>query len=229
MSLRQALYRGFMPGFRGRRHADFRRRLDVQGGERILDVGGYPAVWDGTGLGGMVTCLNLDIEDDTSNPGRDPAPEVMVHGAGSRPDVPRRVRGDARDLPFADGAFDVAFSNSVIEHVGAWEDQRRFAAEIRRVAPRLWVQTPNRWFPVEPHLVAPLVHFLPRRVQPVVARWATPWGWENRPTAGQARAFIAGIRLLTFREMRELFPDCEILRERWMGMTKSFIAVRGKA
>ena len=302
MSLRQALYRGFMPGFRGRRFADFRRRLDVHGGERILDVGGYPADWDGTGLGGMVICLNLDIEDDASNPGRDPAPlrggvtdracpstvrydggrrpvgaggsrgadfghdgaafakalrrakacpssprcddvmtgtrelegaapsapEIMAHGSGARPGVPRRVRGDARDLPFADGAFDVAFSNSVIEHVGAWEDQCRFAAEIRRVAPRLWVQTPNRWFPVEPHFVAPMVHFLPRRAQPVVARWATPWGWENRPTAEQARAFVGSIRLLTFREMRELFPDCEILRERWMGMTKSFIAVRGK-
>jgi hypothetical protein len=79
---------------------------------------------------------------------------------------------------------------------------------------------------VEPHLVAPFVHYLPRRSQHVLARWATPWGWENRPSAEQARAFVDGIRLLTFREMRELFPDCEILRERFLGLTKSFVAIR---
>ncbi len=204
MSLRQALYGRFMPRFRGRRLETFRRRMGMRDDDRILDVGGYPSNWDGTGLGNRVTCLNIDFADGPQ----------------------RCVRGDARNLPFPDGAFDVAFSNSVIEHVGAWEDQRRFASEIRRVAARLWVQTPNRWFPVEPHLVAPFVHFLPRRVQHILARWATPWGWENRPTAEKARAFVEGIRLLTFREVRELFPDCEILRERWMGLTKSFIAVR---
>ena len=180
MSLRQALYGRFMPGFRGRRLDAFRRRLGVEATDGILDVGGYPSNWEGTGLGGRVTCLNLDFEGDAPEPGHDRAPLCVGEAGGPRPGVPLRVRGDGRALPFADGAFDVAFSNSVIEHVGAWEDQRRFAAEIRRVAPRLWVQTPNRWFPVEPHLVAPLVHFLPRRAQPVVARWATPWGWENR-------------------------------------------------
>jgi hypothetical protein len=288
MSLRQALYARLMPGFRRRRTEDFRRRLAVTAADRILDVGGYPANWDGTGLGSRVACLNVDFTDDAAGhdhaplrvgvaggacpskdhgdggrrsvgadaldtlaPGHDHAPlragvaggacpsmsTVMEGAAPSAPagqgmrlqaqrGVPRQIRGDGRRLPFADGAFDVAYSNSVIEHVGDGEDQRRFAAEVRRVAARLWVQTPSRWFPVEPHLVAPFVHFLPRRLQHVLARWATPWGWENRPSAEQARAFVDGIRLLTFREMRELFPDCEILRERFLGLTKSFVALR---
>lgn len=208
MSLRSALYARFMPWFRGRRFRTFARRLGVSDSDRILDVGGYPSAWEGAGIGARITCLNVDLRD--ADDGRFTC-----------------VRGDGCRLPFPDGAFGVAFSNSVIEHVGAWEDQQRFAGEIRRVAPRIWVQTPNRWFPIEPHFVALFIHFLPRRIQCILARWATPWGWENRPTAEQARAFVDGIRLLTLAEMRTLFPDCEILRERWMGMTKSFIAVRG--
>lgn len=176
----------------------------------MLDVGGYPWTWTHAEGCWPVTCLNIDTADTSL-------------GRRGRFEC---VRGDGRDLPYPAGAFDVVYSNSVIEHVGSWEDQRRFAAEIRRVGRRVWVQTPNRRFPVEPHLVAPFVHFLPRRLQHVLARWATPWGWENRPTAEQAREFVDSIRLLTFREMQGLFPDCTILRERFLGMTKSFIAVR---
>lgn len=209
MSLRAAVYARFMPRFRGRRFDIFRRRLGVTRADRILDVGGYPSAWAASGFEGCVTCVNLDAQEGTR--GRFTC-----------------VKGDGRRLPFPDGAFDIVYSNSVIEHVGSREDQRRFAAEVRRVGRRVWVQTPNRRFPVEPHLVAPFVHFLPRRLQYILARWATPWGWENRPSAAQARAFVDDIRLLTFVEMQELFPDCTILRERFLGMTKSFIAVRGR-
>lgn len=207
MSLRTAVYAWFMPRFRSRRFGVLLRRLGVTDSDRVLDVGGYPAAWEISGFGGSVTCLNVDAQEG-------------VRGRFVC------VKGDGRRLPYPGGAFDVVYSNSVIEHVGSWEDQRRFAAEIRRVGRRVWVQTPNRWFPVEPHLVAPFVHFLPRQLQHVLARWATPWGWENRPTAEQAREFVDSIRLLTFREMQDLFPDCRILRERFLGLTKSFIAVR---
>ncbi len=37
---------------------------------------------------------------------------------------------------------------------------------------------------------------------------------------------VAGLRLLTLAGMRSLFPDCTILRERFLGFTKSSIAVR---
>ena len=75
------------------------------------------------------------------------------------------MAGDGRALPFRDEAFDVVFSNSVIEHVGDAASQRRFAREVARVGRAYWVQTPNRWFPVEQHLLTPLVHWLPKSWQ----------------------------------------------------------------
>jgi len=74
----------------------------------------------------------------------------------------RAVRADGRELPFADREFDFAFSNAVVEHVaGGREGQRRFVHELCRVARRVFVTTPNRWFPLEVHTLLPLVHWLP--------------------------------------------------------------------
>ncbi|HEY2777030.1 MAG TPA: class I SAM-dependent methyltransferase [Gaiellaceae bacterium] len=74
----------------------------------------------------------------------------------------RAVRADGRDLPFENDAFDVGFSNAVVEHVaGGREGQRRFVQELCRVARRVFVTTPNRWFPLEVHTLLPLVHWLP--------------------------------------------------------------------
>ena len=81
--------------------------------------------------------------------------------AAAFPNV-RAVRADGRDLPFADGEFDVGFSNAVVEHVaGGREGQRRFVHELCRVSKRVFVTTPNRWFPLEVHTLLPFVHWLP--------------------------------------------------------------------
>ncbi len=75
----------------------------------------------------------------------------------------RAVRADGRRLPFADGEFDVAFSNAVVEHVaGGREGQGEFVRELCRVAQRVFVTTPNRWFPLDPHTLVPFAHWLPR-------------------------------------------------------------------
>jgi SAM-dependent methyltransferase len=72
------------------------------------------------------------------------------------------VRADGRDLPFADGEFDFGFSNAVVEHVaGGRGGQRQFVHELCRVARRVFVTTPNRWFPLEVHTLLPFVHWLP--------------------------------------------------------------------
>jgi hypothetical protein len=82
----------------------------------------------------------------------------------------RRVRADGRELPFADGEFDVGFSNAVIEHELGREEQRRFVHELCRVSRRVFVTTPNRLFPVEVHTLLPLVHWLPRGLRDPVYR-----------------------------------------------------------
>ena len=72
------------------------------------------------------------------------------------------VRADGRELPFSDGEFDFGFSNAVVEHVAGGRDgQRRFIHELCRVSGRVFVTTPNRWFPLEVHTLLPLVHWLP--------------------------------------------------------------------
>jgi SAM-dependent methyltransferase len=74
----------------------------------------------------------------------------------------KAVRADGRELPFADGEFDLGFSNAVVEHVaGGREGQRRFVHELCRVSGRVFVTTPNRWFPLEVHTLRPFVHWLP--------------------------------------------------------------------
>ena len=84
-------------------------------------------------------------------------------GAGFRaryPEIPY-VQGDACALPFADGEFDIVFSNAVIEHVGGRERQRKLVSEAIRVGRRAFITTPNRRFPVEVHTRLPVVHWLP--------------------------------------------------------------------
>lgn len=168
---------------------------------RIIDVGGAPYNWTLIPERPLVVLVN-----------RDPC-------TAAEP-------GDGRQLAYGDGAFDIAYSNSVIEHVGDARDREAFAAEIRRVAPRYYVQTPNRWFIVEPHLLAAGIHYLPRRILRRLVRWCSVWGWVERPTQQRIDEVLASIHLLDRRELRALFPDAEIREERWLGMTKSLIAVR---
>jgi hypothetical protein len=92
---------------------------------------------------------------------------ITAVGLGELPNFQRAfpdvtcVRADGRNLPFADDEFDIAFSNAVVEHVGGEDAQRAFIAEICRVARRVFVTTPNRWFPVDVHTLLPIVHWLP--------------------------------------------------------------------
>jgi SAM-dependent methyltransferase len=132
-----------------------------------------------------------------------------------RPDYPGQdfVCADARALPFSDGQFDIVYSNSLFEHLPP-ADRERVAAELSRTGRRLFVQTPNRGFPLEPHALLPLVHWLPRSLGRRV--------WSLGVT-GEA---FDDIQLLNARELRRLFPDAEIVRERVGPLTKSLIAVR---
>jgi len=176
---------------------------------RILDVGGTSTIWDLTDVSSSIVLFNLFVPDD----------------AEYRENI-SWAQGDGCAMPYADGEFDVCFSNSTIEHLHTLDRQRRFAAEMRRVSRGIWLQTPARSFPFELHWLGFFIHWLPQRWQRRVARNFTLWGWVNRPTQEQVDELVDEYRLLSYREMRELFPDCEIRRERLLGLTKSYVAVR---
>jgi hypothetical protein len=138
----------------------------------------------------------------------------------------RYVQADARRLPFRDGAFPVVFSNSVMEHVGDYEHQRRFAGEVRRVGRRYFVQTGNQRFPFELHLLTPLIHWFPKSWQRRLIRNFSLWGWFVRPSPADVDVFLRGVRLPTERDMRECFPDAALRYERVFRMKKALIAVK---
>ena len=182
----------------------------------ILDVGGTQQYWDSMGheaLGDVhITLLNLRAQP-----------------------VSRRnftsVAGDARDLSrFPDGSIDVVFSNSVIEHLGPkFADQRQMANEIRRVARRYFIQTPNRYFPLEPHFLTPGFQFLPLGTRVWLASHFDV-GWSRRiADKAEARREVESISLLSESQFRELFPEALIFKERILGLTKSFVAYHGWA
>lgn len=179
---------------------------------RILDVGGTQKYWEVASDGGAgfeVMLLNLRKEP------------VSLRNFSS-------VAGDAKNLElFADKQFDIVFSNSVIEHLGTWQDQLRMAREVQRVGKRYFVQTPNYWFPVEPHFLFPGFQFLPIETRVWLVRHFSV-GWYPRiPDLARAREEVSAIRLLSRRELKELFPGARIFTERFAGLSKSLTAYGG--
>ncbi len=197
-------------GFRKHRMRKFESVMHPSDSTEILDIGGTYPIWRYLSTHPHVTLLNLKTPQDQR-------------------EYPANIRfqvGDALNMPFKDGEFDIAFSNSVIEHVATWENQQRFAEEIQRVGKSVWVQTPAYEFFMEPHYIAPFIHWLSPAWRRRLIRNFTPWGWLTRPTPAQVENALSDVRLLRFNEMPKLFPACEILVERWMGMPKSYIAYR---
>jgi hypothetical protein len=180
---------------------------------RILDLGGTLTFWETMGIdehaGLEIVLLNLTA-----------APVDRPHF--------RSVAGDARAMPeFADQAFDVVFSNSVIEHVGSFEDQRRMAQEVQRVGQRYFIQTPNRYFPIEPHYLMPGFQFYPIALQVLLVKNFSMGWYPRQPHGADALAQVRRNRLLTAKELRTIFPQAHIYHERMFGLTKSFIAYGG--
>lgn len=133
--------------------------------------------------------------------------------------------GDACELGTEIPAADIVYSNSVIEHVGGHWRRLRFAEAIRS-ASRYWVQTPNRYFPIEPHFMLPWVQHLPYAAQSrLIADW--PLGnYGSVKDREEALRSALDVELLSATEMHMYFPDAELRRERVLGLTKSLIAVR---
>lgn len=206
-----SVYKIFQEHFRPKRMKEFAACFELEEATTVLDVGGTVFNWNLIPVRPRLTIVNISP----------PPPDL--------PDGVTWITTDARVLPFSKDSFDVCFSNSVIEHLGTWEDQQTVAEEIRRVASSYYVQTPNYLFPVEPHLITPFIHWFPRELRRKMLRRFTVWGLVTKPTRAKCESFVREVRLLTRKEMQKLFPDSHIVVEKAFGLPKSFVAIeRGR-
>jgi hypothetical protein len=180
----------------------------------IIDIGGTPKFWELCGWANRddihITLVNLkNSECKHSNI------EIKV--------------GDATNLAdYSDQSFDIAFSNSVIEHLFTYENQASMAREVQRVGRAYWVQTPNYWFPIEPHFQILGWQWLPTTVRVAIIRRFTCGRRGPYPNPEQARKTVREIRLMTRRELSQLFQDdANIRAEMFCGLVKSWIVFGG--
>jgi hypothetical protein len=181
---------------------------------RIIDLGGTSEFWEQRGWAGRpgieITTVNLEAEDRRHD---------NIH-----PQV-----GDATHLDaYATRSFDVAFSNSVIEHLFTREAQAAMAREVRRLARAYWVQTPNYWFPIEPHFLVPGWQYLPETAR-IALLQRRACGWRGPcPRREDAARAVGEIRLLRRSELARLFPGATLRPERYGGLVKSWIVLGGR-
>ena len=154
----------------------------------------------------------------------------VVNMEPSRTDIPDWAEfdlGDACALPahIAGRRYDLVFANSVIEHVGGHERRERFADSVHQLSDAHWVQTPYRYFPIEPHWMAPGMQFMPVAARTQLARqWPLSYGrGKSRDTALRT---VLGVELLDRTQFRYYFPDSLMRTETILGVPKSLIAYR---
>jgi SAM-dependent methyltransferase len=194
-----AVFRIFQDRFRPRRMQKMAALSRMTTDMTVLDVGGSELNWGYSPVRPKLILLNVEPSDEAVGP---------------------QVVADGCRLPFASNQFHFVFSNSVIEHVN---DHEAFAQEVARVGRKFYVQTPNKWFPIEPHLLAPFIHWFPLAWQRRLVRRFTGWGLIAKPSKQEIEAFLQSTHLLGVRELRTLFPGATLEKERVLGLTKSII------
>src|SRR6266436_5854265 len=209
-NLRETLLKLAKPvhrNFRGRKVDLFLRFVgSARVGGKLLDVGGGPGI-DGEFLRLYANFGEVVVAN--------PQEQRFEVSDGLRV---RQIKADGRDLPFESRSFDWVFSNAVIEHVGSWEDQIRFANEIRRVSSKgYFVTTPNKFFPLEPHTLLPFYQFLPARIQKRVLPYSV----------GYLRQYEV-VHLLSIKQMQELFPEARVVSLGFPILGNSLVAFHRK-
>jgi hypothetical protein len=205
-------------GFRARRFAFFMSLLNSvkkeDGPVKILDIGGTQSYWENMWPGAVneaainVTMLNL-FEEETKYPNF------------------KSIVGNACDLSWVeDNAFDIVYSNSVIEHLYTIENQQKMANEVMRVGKCYFVQTPYYYFPVEPHWLFPFFQFLPFGVKFFLTNNFTLGHYVREPNREKALDRVKEVKLLTKKEMQFLFAGGKMYKETFLGLTKSIVMYR---
>jgi hypothetical protein len=197
--------KSFSARARARRWDRFRSAFPDLSEMRVLDLGGTPEYWRSAPVQpGSVTVVNLSTA---------PADEPWITS----------VKGDACE--YAETGFDLVVSNSLLEHLGGPARRQVFADTVLGAAPRHWVQTPYRYFPVEPHWLFPGFQWLPVSARVAVTRhWR--YGHRYEPDKTRALDLVLEVELVTATEMRHLFPGAELWYERAGGLVKSLVSIR---
>jgi hypothetical protein len=178
----------------------------------VLDLGGTPSTW-------------TDIRDHPEAVvivNRDPQPQTPMAWLTT-------IVGDACALPPALSGqhFDIVYSNSVIEHVGGYYQRRQFSESVHQAATRHWIQTPYRYFPVEPHWVFPFFQFLTPRTRASIAQhWSLAHEYDPHRARDETVDWVLSVELLSKYEFQHLFSASKIVFERFAGLPKSMVAVR---
>ena len=204
-----SVYKLLLTPFRKKRMCEFLNKLNPKSTDKILDIGGTAFNWNLIGYKYPLTLLNLSIPQNAD-------------------ELPKNfscVAGDGTDLEYEDREYDIVFSNSVIEHVGSFENQKKFANEACRVGKKVWIQTPAKEFFFEPHFLTPFVHWFPKSWRKKLLRYSI-WALIAKPSTDYINNVVDTTRLLSFAECKKLFPKCQIRKEKFAFMTKSYVIER---
>lgn len=187
-----------------------------KGRARIIDLGGTEYYW--RIFGDFLDKAPVEIEIVN-----------LAHVPVTSPKLTSVVADATRLDHLDDGSYDLVHSNSVIEHVGGWSDMTRMATHVRRLAPAYYLQTPNFWFPYEPHFRMLGFHWLPQQVQYRLLLTCNLGFGGKRSSVMEAMRGVQSTSMIDRRQLETLFPDARIERERFMGLTKSLMAIREPA
>lgn len=183
---------------------------------RILDVGGRIVFWKETSFWNdskyAITVVNVEEDKDIDILSASDGPKNIAWRYGNALDLGEEL----------ERGHDVLFSNSVIEHVGGIQQIERMAGQFNRFPGRYFLQTPNYWFPMEPHFRVLFFAQLPRAVRALAIRNFNLGFFKRANTWSEARRKACAIRLLTREELMALFPSGELVTERCVGLKKSF-------
>ncbi|MFQ4141320.1 class I SAM-dependent methyltransferase [Chlorogloeopsis sp. ULAP02] len=189
--------------WRQRRMEIFLECMCPRTGARIIDIGGTPELWEMIDIDLQITLLNL--------------PGVHKKLPNSLKRNYEIFEADACGwLSFADNEFDLVFSNSVIEHIGCWKQQKNFAANVRRLAPSYWVQTPSIWFPLEAHCNLPFWWFYPSCLKQV---WLHHWKEQGQHFLCKQ---MAQTQIMSLRRLKHLFSEAKVYTEYVGAFPKSY-------
>ena len=180
---------------------------------KILDIGGDIQYWKNIGWQHPACKIHL------LNLYESKVPENETHQFSSSV-------GNGLSLEYKKGEVDLIFSNSVIEHVGSYANQQIFANEVRRVSDKYIVQTPSIWFPLEPHSLIPLFQFLPHPIRALLIMTFNINYFPKAKTYKEAIKVSQSTLMFRHKRFKQLFPEAEIQVERFLGIPKSYTAIK---